>query len=123
MFRRLSSVFTNDKLKKVLLGLVIAASIIYPTAVGMTMIEDSPTPVLIFVQNDHCVTIFEGHTENQTFDIENSLSLKDGFIFNNEGNVSQSIIRFEIKKLNELGDVGNIFIEETTDLDIKNLTK
>ena len=72
-FLLLLSPLLKDKLKTALYVLLIAASILYPTAAGMTMIEKSPTSLLIFVKSEHCITVFEGHSNtNQTFSIEQS---------------------------------------------------
>ena len=49
-----SHVLTNDKLKKILLFLIIAASIFLPVTVGMTMIEKSPSSLVIFVETIVC---------------------------------------------------------------------
>ena len=106
--------------------MIIAASIIYPTAAGITLIEKSPTSVLIFVQNQHCVTIFEGHTNTtQTFDIEQSFtSNRNVSIENNKGKdfISSNVkIRFEEKKFKELANKDNVYIEETKDIEIMKL--
>ena len=113
----------NDKVKTVLHVLIIAASIIYPTVTGMTMIEKSPTSVLIFVQNQQCVTIFEGHTNtNQSFNIDQSYNGRNIFTEISR-NFSQSDvdILFEDEKFNELGHEDNVNIEETTDIIITEL--
>ena len=81
----------KDKLKTALYVLLIAASIIYPTAAGMTMIEKSPTSVLIF--DDHTNT-------NQTFDIAQSHDSFGALAIRNE-------------KFYELASEENVFIEET----------
>ena len=80
-----SPVLTNDKLKKILFILVTAASVILPITVGMTMIEKSPSSLLIFVQREDCVQIYPGITKvDQDFDIEElwSLSADGGSIIN-----------------------------------------
>ena len=119
----LLSPLLKDKLKTALYVLLIAASILYPTAAGMTMIEKSPTSVFIFVQNDHCITIFEGHTNtNQTFDIEQSynggnVTTDTGRQFS-ESNVE---IIFETQNFDDLADTDNVYIEETADIKMKDL--
>ena len=111
----LLSPMLNKKLKTAIRVLIIAATIIYPTVAGMTMIERSPTSVLIFVQNKHCVTIFEGHTNtNQAFNITQSEINKDFIRRNIE-------IRFESQKFYELADKENVHIKETTDIKVEEL--
>ena len=118
----LSPVISNDKLKKVLLVLVIVASVVCPAYIGRTNIEESPTSVLIFVQNDHCVTIFEGRSD-QAFDIGEVWSFSDGKISTddrtialNRGRNCGMEISFESAKFTELADNDNVYIEEATDI-------
>ena len=112
----------NDILKKVLLVLVIVASVVCPAYIGRTNIEESPTSVLIFVQNDHCVTIFEGRSD-QAFDIGEVWSFSDGKISTddrtialNRGRNCGMEISFESAKFTELADNDNVYIEEATDI-------
>ena len=120
----LLSPFLNDKLKIFLHVLIIAASIIYPIAAGMTMIEESPPSVLIFVQNKHCVTIFEGHTNtNQTFDIKQSYNGRNVSTESSRSfTLSNVEIIFEIQKFDDLAHKDNVHIEETTDIKMKELS-
>ena len=118
----LSPVISNDKLKKVLLVLVIVASIVCPTTIGTRNIEKSPTSALIFVQNKHCVTLFEGRSD-EDFDIEESWSVSNGVIWNDKKNISTDSleISFEREKFQEIGDKDNVYVEEATDLKFEEL--
>ena len=115
----LLSPLLNDKLKIFLHVLIIAASIIYPTVAGITIIEKSPTSLLIFVQNDNCVTIFEGHTNTkQTFDIEQSF---DGRNITRNTNLMESMV--EPQKFEELAEKGYVFIQKITEIKMKDLSR
>ena len=120
----LLSPLLNDKLKIFLHLVLIASSVIYPAAAGMTIIENSPTSVLIFVQNKHCVTIFEGHTNTtQSFDIEQAYKYnKRNISIENKKDIIGNVkVRFDVKKFNELENEDNVYIEETTDIKIMKL--
>ena len=125
----LLSPLLNDKLKKFLHVLIIAATIIYPIAAGTTIIEKSPTSVLIFVEQQECLHIFQGRTySEQDFELEKSWNLFNGSVYSREnkslelrtslGNFSKNTlsVSFEMETLKKLGDKRNVFIEESTNL-------
>ena len=82
--------FCNKTIKKILLFLVIAASVILPVTVGTIIVEKNPTPLFIFVQQGDCVQMFLGKTNaNKDFDIQASWEFSEdrGSIHSGEGEV------------------------------------
>ena len=127
----LVSPLLNDKLKILLQLLIIAVTIIYPTAVGNTLIEKSPTSVMIFVKQQECVHIFQGRNYfEQEFDLDKSWILKKGSVYNAYQNKSWELkafeekpskdtlyVSFEIENLIQFGEKKNeVFIEESTEV-------
>ena len=82
--------FCNNILKKILLFLVTAGSVILPVAVGTMIVEKNPTSLFIFVQQGDCVQTFLGITNaNKDFDIQASWEFSEdgGSIHSGEGEV------------------------------------
>ena len=119
----------NEKLKKFLHVVIIAATIVYPIAAGTTIIEQSPTSVLIFVKQHECVDIFQARDYfEQDFDLEKPWSILGGSVYNNENkslelktferNPSKNTlyVSFGIETLKKLRDQKKVFIEESTNI-------
>ena len=81
------AVFCYEKVRSVFLVLVIAATVTLPAAIGMTMMERSPSSVLIFVQNDDCVQIYPGTTNEEKFYINFPWSLSSKGLISGGGKV------------------------------------
>ena len=123
------AVFCYEKVRSVFLVLVIAATVALPAAIGMTMMERSPSSVLIFVQNDDCVQIYPGTTnEEKEFDINFSWSLSSKGLISGGGKVldlssqtrksSKRVLHINLdnETFNWIAKKNNIFIDEATDI-------
>ena len=128
----LLSPWLNDKLKIFLQVVVIATTIIYPTTVGVSLIEKSPTSVLIFVKQQECVHIFQGrqYFDQEFFDLKTSWNFTNGsvysenkrlelqkFVENPRKNKNILYVSFEIETLQQLGEKKTeVYIEESTEV-------
>ena len=92
------------------------------------MMERSPSSVLIFVQNDDCVQIYPGTTNEEKFDINFPWSLSSKGLISGGGKVldlssqtrnsSKKVLRinFDNETFNWIAKMNNIFIDEATDI-------
>ena len=128
----LLSPWLNDKLKIFLQVVIIATTIIYPTTVGVSMIEKSPTSVLIFVKQQECVHIFQGrqYFDQEFFDLKQSWTFANGSVYSEnkslelqtfvekpQKNKNILYVSFEMDTLTQLGENKNeVYIEESTEV-------